>query len=766
MHKNHVHVGRTSLSVAISCALYVGSVAAWSEVTPVSADAPQGETQLGEIIITANKVSEDLEKAAVAVTALSGSDLTALGATTVTDLSGIIPNFTAAPNSEGSTVAIRGIVSTAQTLTGDSEVAYTMDGVAVINKIAQFQGMYDLDRVEVLRGPQGTDYGANANAGAINVVTKKPDLTRDSGTAYFGMGNYNELEAGGAFNMPLSDVLAVRIAVDHQYHDGYVDLLTNSSRFDDMDLTQGRVHVLFKPTDDISALITYEQAHDGGDGDGGAGTGGPMGLYQAQQPNISPFSYAAMPGAQSLNELIRSLTANLTWTTPYVDVNFLGNIRSLNWDQSGPETIYGPDAEYCQNTVSPTQCFSPLITHSFDRQTSEELRFSKDVGGLNWLVGFYHIKDTYSFNIQFEPAPWDSSVWGENYANYFEQDKAVYSQLKYAINDQFSVIGGIRYQNDVKDEPSGGLAQAPIGSFTNDHCTNCSNLAFFDGYGSWNKVTWHVGVNYQMTPANLLYASVATGYESGGFATGGTLPLNPDYGPENVTNYEIGSKNKFWENRAEVNVDAFYMNYTGYQVTSSILAPNGTYETVTLNAGKAHIRGVELETNFLVTPLDKVSFDATALDAVFTDFYLPYGDGYVDSPTGIGPTNYTGNQLPYAPHVTSRVAFEHTFPFGDSDAVVAHADMNYSSHYYLDYHDYTAVAQGGYARANAFVSWSHKRDNKTFTTQLYVRNIENKAILAGGQADNSAPNHDFNDYGKSAYYLPPRTYGVLFMASF
>jgi iron complex outermembrane recepter protein len=766
MREGQCQIGGTALSLAIGCALYVGSGAVWSQTPSQAADVSQGVTELGEIIITANKVSEDLEKAAVSVTALSGTELANLGATTVTDLSSVIPNFTAAPNSNGSTVAIRGIVSTAQSATGDSEVAYTMDGVPVINKLAQFQGMFDVDRVEVLRGPQGTDYGANANAGAVNIITRKPDLTQESGTAYLGMGNYNTLNIGGAFNMPLSDVLAVRIAVDHQYHDGYIDLLTNSSRFDDMDLTQGRVHVLFNPTEDVSALLTYEEAHDGGAGDGGAGSGAPLGLYEAQQPNISPFSYEAMPGEQSLDELIRSMTANLTWTTPYVDVNFLGNIRSLWWAQSDPETIYGPDAKYCQNITNPTQCYNPGISHNYDRQTSEELRFSKEVDGLHWLVGFFHIKDNYSINRQLEPAPFNPNLWAETYATYFEQDKAVYSQLKYDISDQLSVIGGIRYQNDVKDEPTGGEATAPIGSFTGNECTNCTPIAHYDGYGNWNKATWHVGVNYQMTQQNFLYASVATGYESGGFSTGGTIPLNPAYGPENVTNYEIGSKNRFWDNRAEVNIDGFYMNYTGYQVTSSILAPNGDYETVTLNAGKAHIRGIELESTFLVTPLDKIAFNATTMDAVFTDFYLPNGDGYVNSPTGRAPTNYTGNQLPYAPHATARLAFEHTFPFGDVDSVVAHADMAYSSHYYLDYHDFTAVAQGGYTKADGFVSWAHKRNERTFTTQLYVRNIENKAILAGGQGDSSAPNKDFNEYGKNGYYLPPRTYGVLFTANF
>ncbi|MGB6307000.1 MAG: TonB-dependent receptor [Steroidobacteraceae bacterium] len=766
MKKVHRRMGDSGLSIAATSLLTVLCHSAWAQNAGDATAAPgQGESTLAEIVITADKVSENLEQAPLAVTAITGGQLTALGVTSVTDLSSIIPNFTAAPNSEGSTIAIRGIVSTAQTLTGDSEVSYSLDGVNMINKIAAFQGMYDVDRVEVLRGPQGTNYGANANAGAINVITNNPDLTRSSASGSLGFGNYNSLDAGAVFNMPLTDTLAIRIAADHQYHDGYVHLLTNTSDFDDEDMTQGRVKLLWKPWENFTALLAFEEAHDGGAGDGGAGSGAPLGLYVSQQ-GISPYSYAAMPGQQSLDEQIRSTTLTLDWSTPFVDMNFVGNIRTLKWYQSDPETIYGPDATYCQNTVDPSQCFNPLISHSYDRQGSQELRFSKSEGSLHWLFGLYHIKDVYSFNIQFEPAPFDPAEWAEIYSNYYEEDKAAYGQLSWDFTDKFTVIGAIRYQNDVKNLPSGGFASAPIGSFTGNLCTNCSQFANFDGYGSWDKITWHVGLNYKVTPDSFLFASVATGYESGGFSTGATEPLNPAYGPENVTNYEIGWKNKFLDGRAQTNLDAFYMNYTGYQVTTSILAPNGAYETATLNSGKARIKGVELESTFLATPIDKITFNATALSAVFTDFYLPLGDGYVTAANGIGPTNYTGNQLPYAPHWTGRLGYEHTFELGGADSLIAHLDSGYSSHYYLDYHNYAAVAQGGYSRSGAFINWQHRRDDKVFNTQIYVRNIEDKAILAGGQGDSSAPGHDFNDYGKNGYYLPPRTFGVLFTASF
>lgn len=714
---------------------------------------------LEEIIVTAQHYSESVQKAPLAVTAITGAQIAAQGTFNATDLSGLVPNFVAAQNGPGSTVAIRGIVSTAQTLTGDTEVSYSLDGVNLIQKIGAFQGMYDVNRVEVLRGPQGTLYGANANAGAINVITNKPDLTNASTYGSLALGNYDSISATGAFNMPITDTFGVRVAVDHEYHTGYIKLNTNVNNFQDEDFTGGRIHALWKPSSNFSALFTYEASHNGGAGAGGAGSGGPLGRY-IQETGASDFEYSAMPGPQSQDWRVRSATLTLDWSLPFVDIAYIGNSRSQNWVQSDPETIYGPNASYCQDTVNPSQCFNPIITHDNDRQESHELRFSHRSGPAQWLLGLYHNRDRVDFDLQFDPAPFDKNQWAKLFSVYSETADAAYGQLTWDLTKRFSVVGGLRYQRDVKDMPNGGFLAAPVGDIYGNVCNNCTLLAPFSGHGSWSKVQWHGGANFHLTPDSLLFASVATGYESGGFSQGATEPFNPIYGPENLTNYEIGWKSQFLDHRAQLNLDAFLMRYTGYQVTSSIIDANGNYLTVVLNAGTAEIKGVELESTFLVTPVDKLTFDATALDAKFTKFYLPLGDGYVTDPSGIGPTDYTNNDLPNAPHVTARLGYEHTFNLSSDNSLIAHLDASYSAKYWLDYHNYDAVQQDSYSRSNAWLTWEHRKEKATFRGQLYVRNIEGKAILAGGQADANAPNHDFNDYGKNGYYLPPRTFGV------
>ena len=767
------------LATQVGCLSLTAVGMAWAQNAPVQqapstdpsataakpAPAAPEVKKLGEVTVTAEKRSENLEKVPVAVTAIDGTALKSAGVVSAIELSNIVPNFNAMPNANGSTVAIRGIVSTNQTVTGDPEVSYSVDGVPLVRLRDAFQGMYDISRVEVLRGPQGTLYGANANAGGINVITNKPDLTKVSGDGSIGFGNYGATQFTGVLNLPLSDTVAVRFAGNEDRHDGYVNLTTNNSRFDDLDSTGGRIHVLWQPSANFSALLTYETTHNGGAGQAGSGSGAPLGLYATSQ-NISPYSYATMDAPMSLDQTIKSTTLTLNWSTPWVDITNIASRRTDNWMQSDAQSIYGPLATYCQTTSS-TNCYNPLINSSDNRQFSDELRFTKDTDSFKTLVGLYYVKDNDDYAQTYEPNLTNPNQWQLiSSPGYVSESKAIFGQTTWVLNDQWSFVGGLRYQQDHKDLPYSPVYVGPIGSIVQQKCiTDCTLTKVYSGEGSWSKTTWKAGVNFQATPDSYLFASVATGYEAGGFSAKAVEPFNPDYGPENLTNYELGWKARLFNDRAQINIDGFYMKYSDYQATTSVILDNGSQASLTTNAGSAVIKGIELESKFVLSPSDNLDFNATALSAKFTSFYLPFGDGY-GVVAGRSPTNYTGNDLPYAPHFTTRVAYEHTFQLNDDDTLTARVDSNYVSHQWLDYHDYDVVAQKAYTRSGASLTWERYRGGRDFSVQLYVRNIENKAILAGGQGDNSAPDRDFNDYGKNGYYMAPRTYGVMVSASF
>jgi iron complex outermembrane receptor protein len=756
-----------SVTVLGGCCIYpMIFSAAWAQNMPAqTADAGTGgKTELLEIVVTAEKVSQNLEKAPVAVTALTGASLEALGVKSVSDLTAVVPNFTAMQNANGSTVAIRGIVSTNQSVNGISEASYSVDGVGLVDMRDAFDGMYDVNRVEVLRGPQGTLYGANANSGAINVITNKPDLTAASAVGSIGFGNYSSIIANGALNMPISDTFGVRFAAAEEQHDGYIYLRTNDSRFDDKDFVGGRVHMLWKPSSDFSALFTYEYIHNGGAGVAGSASGAPLGLYATHQ-GVTPYSYNTMPGPMSLNETDQAGTLTLDWSLPFFDISNISSVRFDDWRQSDAETIFGPGASTCPNVTSTTNCYNPLINTSKDRQISEELRLSKNTELLDWLFGLYYSKYDAHLAQAYEPSN-KPGLWELlDEPGYVDENKAIYGQTTWKITNKWSLVAGLRYQWDSESLPYSPAYYGPPGSIVQQQCFGCTLTNVYSGEGSWGKMTWRTGVNYDLNPRSLLYVSVATGYEQGGFSTKAEEPFNPVYGPENLTNYEIGWKSKLFDNRAQINVAAFYMDYKDYQASASLILANGSQALLTTNAGSAKIKGLELESTFLLTPDDLLVFNGTVLDAVFTDFYLPKGDGYA-AVAGQVPTDYTGNQLPYAAHQTARLSYQHTFTLSEADSLIALVGTSYSSQYYTDYHNYSATSQDAYTRTDASLSWERRSAGRTFNTRIYIRNIENKAILAGGQADNSAPGRDFNQYGKNGYYLPPQTFGIQLTGSF
>jgi iron complex outermembrane receptor protein len=724
-----------------------------------SAAAQGALNQLEEVVVTAEKREENLQKTSVAVTAITSGTLQALGVTSALDLSQVVPNLTVSQYGNGAAVAIRGIVSVNQTVSGDPAVSFSLDGVDLVRLHAALSGMYDVNRVEVLRGPQGTLYGRNATAGSIGIITNKPDLSGSSATGSIGFGSYDAVSATGAFNMPLSDTFGFRAALDHERHSGYVDTSPNNRKFDDLDFIAGRVHLLWKPSDNFSALLTYDTSHSGGAGNGGNSSGAPLGLY-ASSIGATPYKYQTMPGPTSLEETVKGETLTLNWSLPWFDFTYVGNTRSDNYLQAASQAIYGPLSSYCKDLNS-LNCFHPLTNSSDDRQTSHELRLSKNTDRLKWVVGVYDLKEVNHYVQTYEPNNNGTGTQTRmvETPGYVEQSHAAFGQATLTLTDRLRLIGGMRYTKDSKALDTFTYIGA-LGAIHNLQCSGCTMSVTSHADSSWSKTTWRAGVDFDLNPDSLLFASISSGYKAGGFGTG-VAPNNFPYAPESLINYELGWKNQLLNNRMQVNVDVFMMKYKDYQASAGIFLPNGAQALQTINAAKAESKGIEIESTYLLSPYDRISLNATWLDAKFTDFPLPAGDGY--SSVAGRPYDLTGKDLPYSPHQSARLGYEHTFVLGDAGTLVARVDSSYTSHQWMDYHNFTVLAQDAYTRTGLSLTWAR---NEKFSTQVYVRNIEDKAILGGAQADTLAPGRDFNNFAKEAYYMAPRTYGLKFTASF
>jgi len=442
-------------------------------------------------------------------------------------------------------------------------------------------------------------------------------------------------------------------------------------------------------------------------------------------------------------------------------MTYIGNVRFDDWTQATAQSIYGPLATYCRNLQS-TNCFNPLINSADDRQTSHELRFSNDNRLLKWVAGLYFMRDNVHLKQVYEPSQTSGTQWQLNDSpGYINESKAAYGQATWHLTDKLGVVTGLRYQENEKSLPAVTTYMGPIGSIVQGQCTGCTITLVSTGHTKFNKTAWKAGINYNPAPDTFLYVSAATGYQAGGFISRAAAPFDLTYDPENLTNYDMGWKTQLFDHRAQINIDAYFMKYRDYQATSSFVQPSGTLATLTVNAGTADIKGIEFESTYLLTGFDELGVDATLLRAKFTSFYLPNGDGY-GVVAGRTPTDYTGNELPYAPHATARLTYKHTFTLSAADSLIAQADSSYAAHQFLDYHDYLAASQDSYTRSGASLTWQRRNADWTFNTRLFVRNIENKAVLAGGQGDSAAPNRDFNNFAKNGYYMPPRTVGIQF----
>jgi iron complex outermembrane receptor protein len=740
---------------------------------------PAAPVVLEEIVVTAQKREESLQKADLAITAITGDTLTRLNVTNALDLNQVVPNLAISQTGTGARIAMRGVVTNNDTEVGDPDVAFNVNGIYLGRQRAVLSALYDVDRVEALRGPQGTLYGRNAAAGSLNVITRVPELSHEYASGSIGFGNYSSAELFGLVNLPLSTTFGLRAAVEAARHDGYVATSPSAANYNDQDTVAGRVTALWQPSNNFSAKLYYEQAHDGGVGYGGFGGGGPLGLYLASSGS-SPYRWFVRPVDAFTDDTVRSTTVMTDWRGALMSVAYVGNYRTDDWFATGSQAAQGPVATMCQVAVAApvsdaTNC-TGFANMSRDRQFSHELRFSKETDRLKSVFGLYYFREHNSIFNGLDPAPGGPAAAGPAYTRTFafvfpdviEDSRAAFAQATLSLSKRVRITGGARYTEDHKARTGEFYLSAAAGSVVDFRCIDCAATAFaiLPSHADlrWDKTTWKVAIDFDLNPDSMLFGAVATGYKAGGYGDG-TPPNNGPYNPENLTNYEIGWKSSFMQRRLQLNIDAFHTLFSDYQATSGIKDPvSGAIAALTVNAGRATIDGIELESIALATDVDRVSLNATWLNARFTNFILPLGDQYViGGPCDTCRSDLTGNKLPYAPDFTVRLDWQHAFVLTGGAELVTRLDSQYVTSQELEYHNFLATHQPSYTRTGLSISYE---PGGKWSLMAYVRNLENKAVLVKGDADNNAPNGDFNHYGKSGYWMAPRTIGVRLAAAF
>jgi iron complex outermembrane receptor protein len=760
---------KTLCIIAISCA---GSAAQGQSSAP--ADTSAQSQGLQEIVVTAQRREESLQHAAIAVTAVSGDKLAQAGAVKVADLTQLVPSLqVAAAAGPYPLFYMRGVGNFNGNALSDSALALNLDGVYLARPSSAAGMFYDISRLEVLKGPQGTLYGRNATGGAINVITNKPtdDL---SGEFTADFGNYRAKNFDGYINVPFSSVVKARLSVQSTEHAGYM-----SDGTDDDYGRAARLQVLITPSDELSIDTSADFYHQGGKGvgatlvqPGGFVDGNPrLGNTSPAINAIYSQTFYFLAGNTFGPLLTKTLLINPADTNVQQDNNYWGVSTNVDWKtDAGTLTII---PAYRHGSLDFTSAAAGFLIQQqeTDKQGSIEARFASNANQpLTYLGGIYYLNEkidvgnaTYDQEYNASAQQFDPST--ESYA--------AFGRIGYAITESFRLNAGARFTDDHKSFDGtlnaastvcpGAFIPPPFGPqfcFGGVGQVTQPSLPIDEhASDSWRQTTWRAGAEYDLSSASLLYAAVETGFKAGGFFFSHD---DPTYQPEKITAYSIGSKNRFLDNRLQLNGELFYWIYKNQQVSHISVDSTGTVIFETDNVGKAKMKGFELEAEYLLMANTLITSDVDYLDAVYDSYSYLYPNlgatpvtscPYALTTTGADYTvNCGGRTPPQSPRWSANFGLQQTIPLGYG-SVVGTINTHFQTETLTGLEFSTLEEQPSYWLSNATLGYRAPQDRWSITG--YVNNLANKTVIAGTFA------HPLAGAELTAATLrPPRTYGV------
>jgi iron complex outermembrane recepter protein len=786
-----------------SCALgaFVTLLAAFSIVPCRAADtAGTDESQggLSEVVVTAQRRSESLEHAAVAIDVISADALSVTGASRASDLPNSVPALEIGESGHGQqSLYIRSVGTFSANSYSDPAIAFNIDGVAV-GRTSEMTGvMYDLQRVEVLKGPQGTLYGRNATGGAINVLPNQPVIGVNSENLALTVGNYGEIHPEGAANFAISDESAARVAFNYAQHDAYQTDGTGDARS-----YAGRLQYLLRPSDSLSFRVAADYAHDGGHNMAGT----LVALQNSFTGAITPFTGGRDVGFQDprVEALLadRYSFASGRYLEPILgepreDNRFWGVLAEMTWDSPiGTLTVLPAHRDATLSDFNAALGFGE-DTQEHDDQTSVEIRLaSANAGPLKWILGGFYFNEgihaLYQFNQQFLLPIQDFDTG--------TQSGAGFAHLVWSVTDRLRLTGGLRYTHDRKtidgletgmlsvctrSTPIPACPQAPLIPYATNFAQLSSQLQLFpivpnSLYGSslpgaqnsvfplislpldqsqtFTKTTWHTGLEYDLTPESLLYGRWDTGYHAGGFAF---AQIEPTYKPEWLSAFSVGSKNQLLHDRLQVNLEGFYWEYRNQQIPHGATDYNGDYVFITDNAGASIIKGGEIEVKFLPLRQTLLTLDVQYLDAVYTKFVYQTPAGGTNTPPVTAcpyaltdPTHYTvncaGKTAQQSPRWSGNVGVQHTILLPSSYELTGGLTTHYQSLSYVGFELLPVETQGSYAESNFALTL--RPGDERWSATAFVNNMQDKRPYGVAYF---GPTNVF-----AASVGPPRTWGM------
>ncbi len=700
MTKKNMQLGLRLSALIGTAILACSGQSAVAQTSPPAGPAPPEGDDSDVIVVTASRMGEtDIQRTPLAISAFSNQQIERQVIIDVHDLVQVAPNLAVAQNSGFAQIYLRGIGTNAPLLGADPSVSVQVDGVYIARPYAQFTDFMDVQRVEVLRGPQGTLYGRNAIGGTINIITRTPsDELQASGE--IRVGNANLISVGAYLSGPIvPERVAIGVSMGYTHHDPYIrNIIPGVPGVSSADRGALRVQLVANLTDDIRAITRVS--------------------FTDENDSIAPFAVALQSSTPEINSILGRFD-RVAMNRPTTTINRTRTLSEEVSFQVTPDLMLRSITAFNhmftnQNIDSDGTNLDILYTRLSESSDtfSQELNLTGEVGPLSFIAGLYYLEEDASANTQSRAIAAGVNVL---FLPTLTSDaRAVFAQGDWHVTDRLTLTAGVRYTRENKS-----FNQNLIRTFLATGAQLPGSPVIYSLERTFDAVTPKFGISYTL-PNAMFYASLTRGFKSGGFNLSSGTALQ-GYDPEFLWSYEAGIRTTFFNRRLKVNLTGFYYDYTDLQVLAFI-APAVSDIT---NAANARVRGLELEVEARPAPHFTIGGNLALLDTEYREYIGP------------GNVNFSGNRLNSAPPYTLNLFAEYGIRTARG-LISARGQYSRNGLQYFTAANDRLQSQESYGLVNAFLTyeddhgWSIGLWGKNLSGTDYVTNTNTTVGIALG----------------------------------
>jgi iron complex outermembrane recepter protein len=715
-------IGKLSFLTTVASMALCGMAAA--QQTP--------DSSLETVVVTATKSgATNAQDTPLTITAFSSDQLSNTMATNVKDLANSVPDLNISQSTSFAEIYIRGVGSNNTGNGSDPDVTVQVDGIYLARPYTQFADLLDVDRVEVLRGPQGTLYGRNAVGGTINIVSKQPSDTFQ-GVEQLTVGNYGEVQNQAYITGPIvPGELDFSLAANYARHDDYLQNISTGNNVFGQDEGGMRGQLRFQPASNLNATTRVDfniASYD---------------LENFDEIMVPlPATYVAQGGIN--NTILGNYTKVALNTPQHVNVTSFGVSEEVNYIINENLNVKSLTAYRTSMNKGLIDSDYTNINNAYVFQGESENQFTQEVD----LSGHYDAADFVGGLFYFHENDQSSTYVAKPAANLrigippltHTDSIAGFAQGTYHLTETVSLIGGARYTSEQKN-----LHQDYNYTFLSTGLPTGTPAGLFDLSNHYDAFTPKGGVNWQARDNLLFYFSVTKGYKSGGYNYVASTPAAASFKPEKLLSYEAGEKSEWFDHKLRANLTGFIYQYQDLQV-NQLISPGVVSIS---NAANAHVKGLELELTALPVSGLQLTANLSRLDARYSN----YPNAPLAAALGTGTINATGNYLDAAPPYSAYLSAQYDWALGQGDAYVR-AEYSWQDRVFYDPSNYLSQSQGAYGLINMFAGYNWI-DN--WQAQLWVKNLTNKEYIFGAAANGLVPTGEAG---------APRTFGIRLTKAF